>query len=169
MANEQLLPPILPDAVTNPAATLPSEYNAASAFVDGALDKGWGQRTAIRTASGNWTYTMLAEQTNRAGNGLRALGAEMEQRVALLLYDSPQFAAMFFGAGKIGAVPVPLNTALRPQDYLYMLNDSRAHVLVVESDLWAQLAPLRAELRFLRHVVLVHARRRRAAQLARAR
>ncbi len=156
MANEQLLPPVLPDAVMNPADSLPSDYNVASAFVDGALANGWGERTAIRTASGNWTYAMLAEQTNRAGNALRTLGAEMEQRVALLLYDSPQFAAMFFGAVKIGAVAVPLNTALRPQDYLYMLNDSRAHVLVVESDLWAQIAPLRSELRYLRHVVLVH-------------
>jgi benzoate-CoA ligase len=156
MANEQLLPPVLPNAVANPADSLPGDYNVAGAFVDGALANGWGERTAIRTASGTWTYAALAEQTNRAGNGLRALGAEMEQRVALLLYDSPQFAATFFGAIKIGAVAVPLNTALRPQDYLYMLNDSRAHVLVAESDLWAQIAPLRHELRFLRHVVLVN-------------
>jgi benzoate-CoA ligase family protein len=155
MAHQQLPPTIVSDAVMNPAATLPAEYNAASAFVDGALANGWGERTVIRTAAGDWTYAMLAEQTNRAGNGLRALGAEMEQRVALLLFDSPQFAATFFGAVKIGAVAVPLNTALRPQDYLYMLNDSRARVLVAEADLWSQLAPLRHELRFLRHVVLV--------------
>ncbi len=158
MVNEQLLPPVVSatTTLTNPADSLPGEYNAASAFVDGALANGWGERTAIRTTSGNWTYAMLAEQTNRAGNALRTLGAEMEQRVAILLYDSPQFAATFFGAVKIGAVAVPLNTALRPQDYLYMLNDSRARILVAEPDLWAQIAPLRSELRFLRHVVLVH-------------
>ena len=63
----------------------------------------------------------------------------MEQRVAILLYDSPEFAAAFFGAIKIGAVAVPLNTQLRVQDYLYMLNDSRAVALIVEEDLWAQL------------------------------
>lgn len=79
----------------------------------------------------------------------------MEQRVVVLLYDSPQFAFTFFGAIKIGAVPVPINTQLRPQDYLYMLNDSRARVLVVEADLWAQIAPLRQQLTFLRHVVVV--------------
>jgi len=80
----------------------------------------------------------------------------MEQRVAVLLYDSPQFAAAFFGAIKIGAVPVALNTQLRPQDYQYMLNDSRARVLIAEADLWAQIAPLRRELPFLRQVVLVN-------------
>ncbi|HEX6121702.1 MAG TPA: benzoate-CoA ligase family protein, partial [Ktedonobacterales bacterium] len=104
---------------------------------------------------GTWSYAQLAERANRAGNALRALGTELEQRVAILLYDSPEFAATFFGAIKAGAVAVPMNTALRPQDYLYMLNDSRARVLVAEADLWAQLIPLRRELRFLRQVVLV--------------
>jgi benzoate-CoA ligase len=134
---------------------LPEEYNAAAAFVDGALAAGWGGRVALRSPAGEWTYAQLAEQMNRAGNALQSLGVEMEQRVAILLYDSPEFAAAFFGAIKIGAVAVPLNTQLRVQDYLYMLNDSRAVALVVEEDLWAQLAPRREELRFLRHALLV--------------
>src|SRR5262249_42798575 len=67
----------------------------------------------------------------------------------------PQFAATFFGAMKMGAIPLPVNTSLRPQDYQYILNDSRAHVLVVEESLWPTLAPLRQQLAFLRHVVLV--------------
>jgi benzoate-CoA ligase len=50
----------------------------------------------------------------------------MENRVLLLLYDSPEFAASFFGAMKIGAVPVPVNTLLRAPDYEFLLNDSRA-------------------------------------------
>jgi benzoate-CoA ligase len=78
----------------------------------------------------------------------------MEQRVGVLLYDSPALAATFYGAIKIGAVPVVLNTYLRPQDYLYMLNDSRAHVLVVDAAIWPLIASLRRELTFLRHVVI---------------
>ncbi|MBF6590297.1 MAG: benzoate-CoA ligase family protein [Ktedonobacterales bacterium] len=145
-----------PTAGEHAVLALPDDYNAGVAFLDGALARGWGARMALRTsATSGWTYAHLNEQANRAGNALRALGAEMEQRVALLLYDSPEFAATFFGAIKAGAVAVPLNTQLRPQDYQYMLNDSRARVLVVEADLWPQLAPLRRELRFLRHVVLV--------------
>jgi benzoate-CoA ligase len=141
--------------VANPALALSNEYNAAAAFLDGALANGWGNRVALRTSGGDWTYAQLAEGANRAGNALRALGVEMEQRVAVLLYDSPQFACTFFGAIKIGAVPIPTNTALRPQDYQYMLNDSRARVLVVEEDIWPQIAPLRRELTSLRHVVVV--------------
>ena len=143
--------------VENPALALSNDYNAAAAFLDGALLNGWGQRVAIRATTGViWTYADLAAAANRAGNALLALGVETEQRVALILFDSPEFASMFFGAIKIGAVPIPTNTALRPQDYQYMLNDSRARVLVVEDALWSQIAPLRRELPFLRHVVRVH-------------
>ncbi len=141
--------------VANPALALPQDYNAAAAFLDGALERGWGSRVAIRTPQETWTYARLAENANRAGNAFARLGVEMEQRVALVLYDSPQLAASFFGAIKLGAVPIPLNTSLRPQDFVYMLNDSRAHVLVMEADLYQQLAPHRAELRFLRHALLV--------------
>lgn len=142
-------------AIANPASALADQYNAAVAFLDGALANGWGERIAIRSGGVTWTYAQLAESANRAGNGLLALGAEIEQRVALILYDSPQFAFAFFGAMKIGGVPIPINTQLRPQDYLYMLNDSRARVLVVEADIWQQLAAHRRELPFLRHVVVV--------------
>lgn len=143
-------------ATGNSAQSLPEQYNVSAVFLDGALAQGWGDRPAIRTQTATLTYAQVAEHANRAGNGLTALGVEMEQRVALLLYDSPEFAATFFGAMRLGAVAVPFNTQLRPQDYLYLLNDSRARVLVAESDLWQQIAPMRRQMPFLRHVVLVH-------------
>ncbi|GAC1452252.1 MAG: benzoate-CoA ligase family protein [Ktedonobacterales bacterium] len=143
------------EAPPNPAMALPDRYNAAVAFLDEPLARGWGARVALHAPGGACTYAQLAEQANRVGNGLRALGVEMEQRVALLLFDSPALAATFFGAIKIGAVPIPLNTQLRPQDYLYMLDDSRARVLVVEAALWPLVAPLRRQLPYLRHVVVV--------------
>ena len=157
--NSPMLPvaPRLAEHAGNPTLALPEQYNAA-AFVDGPLGRGWGARVAIRTRDGDTTYAQLAELTNRAGNGLRSLGVEMEQRVGVLLYDSPALAATFFGAIKIGAVPVVLNTYLRPQDYLYMLNDSRARVLVVDEAIWRQIAGLRRELTYLRHVVIVRAK-----------
>ena len=154
--NQQLPPlPVTSIAESSPALALPFEYNAAVAFVDDAFRDSRRDRIAIRTAKRNWTYADLAVGVNRFGNTLRTLSVDMEQRIALFLYDSPEFACSFFGAIKIGAVPIPTNTSLRPQDYLYILNDSRARVLVVEADLWEQLAPLRAELPFLRHVITV--------------
>ena len=118
-----------------PQIILPDQFNAASAFLDHNLQEGRGTRPAIHYQDRTFTYAQVAELANRVGNGLRELGIQQEQRVALLLLDSPECAAAFFGGMKIGAVPIPINTALRPVDYVYMLNDSRARVLLISSEI----------------------------------
>src|SRR5436853_7584144 len=125
--------------LTMPGVIVPDQFNAAAAFLDRNLAEGHGAKTAIYYDGQAYTYAQIAELANRIGNGLLDLGVDMEQRIALLLLDSPQFAAAFFGAIKIGAVPVPLNTLLRPADYVYMLNDSRARVLLIHGALWQNI------------------------------
>jgi len=138
-----------------PAIVLPDQFNATTAFLERNLTEGRGAKTAIYYEGQSYSYAQIAELANRVGNGLLELGLDMEQRVALLLLDSPQLAASFFGAIKIGAVPIPLNTLLRPHDYLYMLNDSRARVLLIHAELWPQVQPILSQLTYLRHVVMV--------------
>ena len=138
-----------------PAIDFPEQFNAATAFLDSNLAEGRGNKTAIYYEGQAYSYAQVAELANRVGNGLLELGLDMEQRVALLLLDSPQFAASFFGAIKIGAVPVPLNTLLRPHDYLYMLNDSRARILMISNELWPQVQPILSQLKYVRHIVMV--------------
>src|SRR5437868_8972765 len=141
--------------LTIPEIVLPDQFNAASAFLDRNLQEGRGTKIAIYYEGESYTYAQIAELANRVGNALLDLGIDLEQRVALLLLDSPQFAAAFFGAIKIGTVPVPINTVLRPNDYVYMLNDSRARVLIIHAVLWQQVKPLLPQLKYLRHVVVV--------------
>ena len=141
--------------LTMPGVIVPDQFNAATAFLDRNLAEGRGAKTAIYYDGQAYTYAQVAELANRVGNGLLDLGIDMEQRVALLLLDSPHFAAAFFGAIKIGAIPIPLNTMLRPNDYVYMLNDSRARALLIHAALWKQIAQLLPELKYLRNVVVV--------------
>ena len=68
---------------------------------------------------------------NKTANAFRELGVRVDDRVLILMLDVPQFYAVFWGAIKMGAVPIPVNTMLTPEDYEYYLNDSRARVLVV--------------------------------------
>lgn len=138
-----------------PQIVIPEQFNAASAFLDAHLQAGRGARPAIYSQAAICTYAHLGELANRVGNGLRDLGVEMEQRVALLLLDSPAFAAAFFGSMKIGAVPVPINTALRPGDHAYMLNDCRAKVLLVSHEIWPSIQRILPELQYVRHIVVV--------------
>jgi benzoate-CoA ligase family protein len=138
-----------------PTIQLPDVFNAAVEFVDRHITAGRADRIALRYEGRTLTYAQVAEMVNRVGNALLGSGLEMENRVLLLLYDSPEFAASFFGAMKIGAVPVPVNTVMRAQDYEYFLNDSRAKVLIVHRPLWDEVAKVRGRLTYLKHVVIV--------------
>jgi benzoate-CoA ligase family protein len=137
-----------------PVVQVPRDYNAAVDFVDRHLAEGRGGKVAFVDDGGSLTYAGLAEQVNRAGDALRALGVRMEQRVMLLLSDTVRFPAIFFGAIKIGAVPVPVNTLLTPGDYDELLRDSRARVLVVSASLHEKVGPVLAGQPFLEHVVV---------------
>ena len=135
-------------------ADLPERLNAAEVFVGVHLGEGRAEKTAILCGDQAVTYGQLHERVNRLGNALLELDVRPEERVAFLLPDSPEWAYVFFGAMKIGAVAVPLNTLLAPKDYEYLLNDCRARVLVVHASLLGQIGPVRERLRFLKHLIV---------------
>src|SRR6266446_10364985 len=137
---------------------LPEQFNAATYFIDRHLQEGRGEKIAIEAEGVLVSYRQLWESVNRFGNALRQLGVRIEERVLLLLLDGPEFAFSFFGAIKIGAVPVPVNTLLKPADYQYILNNSRARVVVVSESLYPQIQAIRSEqLRYLQHVIVAGA------------
>lgn len=136
---------------------VPESFNAATYFVDRNLQEGRGDKTAILCGDEKITYRALLENVNRTGNALRRLGLDTEQRVLMALLDCPEFAYTFFGAMKIGSVPVPVNTLLKSQDYAYLLTDSRARILVVSAELLPVVGPAIVESPYLRHVVVVGA------------
>ncbi|MCW5731310.1 MAG: benzoate-CoA ligase family protein [Alphaproteobacteria bacterium] len=125
------------------ALELPRQYNAATHFIDRHLAEGRAEKIAFIDDRGSYTYADLAQRVNRAGNMLRGLGLAPEQRVMLCLLDGIDFVAAFWGAIKIGAVPVPVNTLLTPADYEFMLRDSRARLLLVSEALADRFAGLR--------------------------
>jgi benzoate-CoA ligase len=121
---------------TAAALGVPERFNAAAYFVDRHLAEGRGDRIAIECGDARVTYAELAERVNRCGDGLRrTCGVQRGERVALLLLDGPSFFYAFFGAMKVGAVPIPLNTMWKPADYAFALADSGARVLVVSEPL----------------------------------
>jgi benzoate-CoA ligase len=131
--------------------------NASCDFLDANLAAGRGPRVAVVDAATGreWTYDEIAAAVNRTGHALRRLGVRSEERVMALLPDCPEFIFVFFGAIRIGAVAVPVNTLLTPPEYEYLLNDSRARVLVVHERFVDKIETVRARLRHLEHVVLV--------------
>ncbi len=132
-------------------------FNAAEYFVCRHVREGRGERIAIECEEQRVTYSQLSERVDRLGTALRdTLDVRMEERVLLLLPDIPEFAYCFFGAIKIGAVPVPINTLLRANDYEYLLNDTRARVAVTCESLVPLIQQIpRERLAFLRTIIVV--------------
>src|SRR3989442_5542829 len=133
---------------------VPERLNAAAFFVDRHVADGRGGRTAFRFAGRSVSYTELAERVDRAAGVLASSGVEIENRVLLVLDDTPAFAAAFWGAAKLGAVAVPLNTLMAPGEYEFFLNDSRAKVAVVEERVVEKLAQVRPRCPWLRAVLV---------------
>jgi benzoate-CoA ligase family protein len=128
--------------------------NSVTAFLDEHIALGAADRPAIVSPSGATTYGKLLARVNRTGNALRSLGVEPEQRVAMLLADGVTWAATFFGALRIGAVAVPLNTRLRAAEWVAMILDSAATVLVADADLFAAVRPLLTDVPRLKAVMI---------------
>ncbi|MCX5805757.1 MAG: benzoate-CoA ligase family protein [Proteobacteria bacterium] len=130
-------------------------FNAADYFVDRNVRQGRGHKVAVYTELRNYTYNDIQKMTNKTANALRELGVRVDDRVIMIMLDVPQFYAIFYGAIKIGAVPIPTNTMLTPEDYEYYLNDSRARVLVVSEQLIPVIAKIKGDLRYLRDMIVI--------------
>src|SRR5262249_21492819 len=121
-------------AVSAVELALPETFNVAAHFVDRNVREGRGGHVAIECGHERVTYAQLLERVNRLGSALRdVLGVRAEERVVLLQRDEPAFAYSFFGAIKIGSVPIPLNTLWKESDYQYVLDESRDRVLIISS------------------------------------
>ena len=107
-------------------------YNA-STLIDSNVEAGRGNEIAILSGDKRITYRQLLDQTCAMGRALGALGINRENRVLLILNDTPAFPIAFFGAMRIGAIPVPVNPLYKAEDYLYFLEDSYARVVVTEA------------------------------------
>ena len=75
-------------------------------------------------------YAEMNALANRCANLLTSLGIGKGDRVGLLMPNSVEFCCLFYGAAKIGAVAVPLNTRLAPPEVDFILSDSGSKVVI---------------------------------------
>jgi fatty-acyl-CoA synthase/long-chain acyl-CoA synthetase len=102
-----------------------------------------------------WTYAELEAQANRVANLLLALGAGPGAKVLWCGPNSPQVVAVMSASRKIGAIAVPLNYRLTPEEAGYVINHSDAEVAYVDHEHAPLFAALRGQLDKLRHVIVV--------------
>jgi len=119
---------------------IPARYNA-SELLFGQVERGRGAAVAIRCEGRTVTYGELATLATEAGAGLRSLGLSRGDRVLLVLLDTPELPAVFFGAMRVGLIPVLASTALSAAEYTHLLQDSGARAVIVSEPLIPALIP----------------------------
>ena len=101
------------------------------------------------------SYEEVDRVTNRLANGLLAFGIAPGNHVALLIGNCPETLLLTYALGKIGAVVVPLNTAVKGDLLTYFLTQSDSTAIIIGSESFARFADAAHTAPAIRHVILV--------------
>ena len=104
---------------------------------------------------GKWhTNVEINRNANRLGNALKGLGLGRGDRVAIQMPNSPEILSAFPAIYKIGAVVVPLNPLLRPDQASYIYRDCGAKAIITSSDFVVPVLEAQKQTPNLEHVIL---------------
>ena len=133
------------------ATDLPLFYNAVDILERNLLHR--ADKVALYSRERNLTFQAISHEVKQVGNARKKLGVRMGDYVGILSLDCPEWVATFFGAVKIGAVAVGMNTLLTSDEYEYILRDSRARVVMVHAALLSTYEKIAAK-SFVEHVIV---------------
>ncbi len=100
-----------------------------------------------------WTYAEFDQGVIRTANMLAAHGIAQGDVVSLLLPNSAEYIIAYFACFKLGALAGPVNSLLKAEEIEYVVNNSEARLLLVNSEYRAEVEEIRARLRTLRAVI----------------
>jgi long-chain acyl-CoA synthetase len=115
--------------------------------------KRYADKTVIIRGRRRMSYAELDQASNRVANALVGMGVKKGDRVALLLTNSPQFVAFYFGAVKIGAIAVLLDPKYKLTELLSLCDDSTPRILVTESPYLKSLVPSLSKFKSVERVI----------------
>jgi benzoate-CoA ligase family protein len=135
------------------AADLPLYYNICQILEHNVEAR--GGKTALYSEDRSMTFQAVCDEVNQVGNALRKLGVGFADCVGILSPDCAEWVTTFFAAAKIGATTLCMNTLLKPDEYDYVVRDSRVRVLVVHESLLASIEAIRDNHATLEHVIVI--------------
>jgi fatty-acyl-CoA synthase len=115
----------------------------------------YGDQEIVYRGELRYSFREFSQRLGRLANALSALGVRHGTTVAVMDWDSHRYLESYFGIPMMGATLFTVNVRLSQQQILYTLNDSRAEVVLVHADFVPTLEQIRAELPFVRHVVVL--------------
>jgi acyl-CoA synthetase (AMP-forming)/AMP-acid ligase II len=124
----------MPQILDAPSAFLPHVWaNHARHFP---------HREAVVCGDVRWSWRQFNEAMNRIANGLLDLGAGQGDKVAVVMTNSAEMAAVLYGVIKAGACVVPVSALLSPEQIAGMIEDSGAQVLFADANTRTLIEPV---------------------------
>jgi fatty-acyl-CoA synthase len=102
-----------------------------------------------------FTYGQFNDRVNRLSRALGSLGVAKGDRVALLSYNCHRLLEAYYGVVQTGAVLMPLNIRLSPQELSYILNDAEASLLFLDPDFIPLVETFRKDVTTVKAFVLL--------------
>jgi long-chain acyl-CoA synthetase len=115
--------------------------------------KRYGGKTAVAMGDSRLSYARLDEASNKVANALIGMGVSKGDRVAILLPNSPEFVAIYFGVVKIGAIAVPLDIRYKMDELASLFDDFQPKVLVSESPTLEPIIPTLGRFSYIEQVI----------------
>ncbi|MDQ0216429.1 fatty-acyl-CoA synthase [Oikeobacillus pervagus] len=122
-------------------------------FLDRAVTY-YGDKTGVICDDRSFTYHQLNERVNQLSHGLKGLGVQKGDKVAYLAPNTLEMLEGFYGIFQLGAIMVPLNIRLKPDDYLFILNHSESKILFVDGDLYDLIVPIKDQLETVKTIIV---------------
>jgi len=93
-------------------------------------------KIAVVCGSERFTYLQFKNRVDKLAGSFRSLGIKKGSRIAIIHQNCHVYLESYFAAAKIGAVLVPINYRLSPEDFVYILNDSQAEMLITQTEFY---------------------------------
>ena len=137
-----------------PELQFPPQLNCAAALLDGAIDRGWGERPAVLATDGTrWTYADLRAKADAIAHVLvDEQGLVPGNRVLLRGSNTPMLAACWFGVVKDGGIAVATMPLLRAKELRQVCAKAQVSHALCDATLMEELALARPDCPTLRHV-----------------
>ncbi len=134
--------------------SFPENFNLSEYFLDHNLASR-SKKTCVSYRDEELSYRQVHEASCRVASALRSLGVRQEDRVLIVLPDTPAFVSALFAVHKIGGVLAMANPLLPAEDYRHYLNYTRAPVAILHHTVRAHVEKLLPALRYLKEVLVV--------------
>jgi fatty-acyl-CoA synthase len=119
----------------------------------------FGHKTGVVCEDHRFTYREFAERCDRLSHALLNLGMKAGDRVAYLSFNCHRLLEAYYGVPQIGAILLPLNIRLSPEELAYILNDASPRVLCFEPEFLPLVEALRSQVASVEHYVVLRGAR----------